>query len=451
LENKEYSRLKEFGDVVSKLAADREAFKNVVEAYDRQDVERFQAELERLNIAKYCVLICRWLCLKKCVIFCRRVCPGPVKPPKVTDIEEIRQFGEAVVRTIKDKKMLESLIKAYDEQNVEKFQEILERLELTPYCAQICHWICSIRCKRICRLLCPPPPSITHVGYIPTTQIDSEGYATGPSQPPGTTPTPTSCRGHHPFGGLANIRGVFNIANPDEYKVEFASNVAGPWQPITRSITETDFSVWPPVPKTRFASGPPDPGWYKVADMIDPNYLTDLDTTIATTTTGKFYLTLTVKNLTGFSFHSPIVTIRVDNDRPTIPQLDLFIKKPDGTEEPVKCGGIKKGGGKLLVKFRASDENFRQLTLTARGGCGLNIPIIDETTGTQVSRCYGGNIADKGEPALRVVEWDPWKDPKIIPCCYNVVLEIWDRAIVNNFYAGGHKDADWEAVQIALG
>jgi len=185
--------------------------------------------------------------------------------------------------------------------------------------------------------------------------------------------------------------------------------------------------------------------------MIDPHYLTDWDTTIATTTTGKFYFRLTVKNLMGASFQSPIVPVRVDNDMPTIPQLDLFIKKPDGTEKEVKCGGIKKGDGTLLIKFRGWDENFRQLTLTAQGGCGLNIPIIDKTTGTQVSRCYGGNITDKGEPVLRVVEWVPWNDPNIMPCCYNVVLQIWDRAIVNNFYSGGHWNQDWEAVQIALG
>ena len=460
MENTEYSRLQQFGEVVAKLTADREAFKNIVEAYDKQDVERFQAELKRLNIAEYCVLVCRWLCLKRCVIFCRRVCPAPVAPPKVADIEEIREFGEAVVRTIKDKKMLDRLFKAYDEQDVEKFREILEKLELTPFCAQMCHWVCYIRCKRICRLLCPPPPSITHVAYIPTTQIDSEGYATGPSQPPGTTPTPTSCRGHHPFGGLANVRGVFNITTPppDKYTIEFASNIAGPWQPIMRCITETDYSVWPPVDRTRCPSGPPDPGWYAVADMIDPNYLTDLDTELATGTTGKFYLRLTVKNTAGSSFQSPIVPIRIDNETPTIGSLvppieglTISIKKPDGTEQPLKCGGIKKGEGTLLIRFLAWDDNFRQLTLSARGGCGLNIPIMDETTGSQVSRCYGGNTADKGEPTQRVVEWDPWKDPKIIPCCYNVVLEIWDRAIVNNFFSGGHRNSDWEAVQIALG
>lgn len=456
MKNKDHWKLAEFGEAIAKLTADREAFKKVFEAYEKQDVEKFQAELKRLHIEKFRERICHWLCLKKCVIICRMMCRAP-PPSKLRGVEEIRRFGEAVVKIIKEKGTLESLIEAYEKQDVEGFQEILKRLQLTRFCSQICYWICRIRCKRKCKDLCTAP-SITHVGYIPTTQIDSEGYAMGPSQPPGTTPPPTSYCGHHPFGGLANVRGTFNLSNPNKYKVEWASNVGGPWNPIMSSITEEDASVWPHVNKTRYPSGPPDPGWYNVADMIDSHYLTDLDTTIATPSTGKFYLRLTVKNLMGASFQSPIVPVRVDNDRPTVPKppqspphMDLFIKKPDGTEEPVKCGGIKKGDGTLLIKFIAWDENFRQLTLTAQGGCGLNIPIIDETTGTTVSRGYGGDITDKGEPVLRVVEWDPWKDNNIVPCCYNVVLRIWDRAIVDNFYSGGRHNSDWEAVEIALG
>ena len=226
------------------------------------------------------------------------------------------------------------------------------------------------------------------------------------------------------------------MPNADKYKVEWTSDpVAGTWTPITPPITQWDFSGWIPIKKTRYPSVLPDPGWYTVAEMVDKLYLTNWDTRQATNATGKFYLRLVVKNSIGASIQSPIVPVRVDNENPSIPQLDLFIKKPDGTEQAVKCGGIKKGEGTLLIKFICKDENFRQLTLTAEGGCGINVPIKDEKTGTEVSRCYGGDITDHGETALRVVEWNPWKDPQIIPCCYNLVLRIWDRAILNNFYS----------------
>lgn len=149
---------------------------------------------------------------------------------------------------------------------------------------------------------------------------------------------------------------------------------------------------------------------------------------------------------------SETVTVRVDNELPKIDLQNLKVLMEDGTEKEIKCGGIKKGEGKIVIRFTATDPNFRMLTLVAEGGCSITRNIIDENTGIEVNRSYGGNIADIGEPPVRTVIWDPWKDPVVekTPCCYLIVLRIWDRAIINNKFYGGHWVRDHEAVQIAL-
>lgn len=34
--------------------------------------------------------------------------------------------------------------------------------------------------------------------------------------------------------------------------------------------------------------------------------------------------------------------------------------------------------------------------------------------------------------------WDSWSDPRIVPCCYAIRIDIWDRALSSNHWGGGH-------------
>ncbi len=153
MEEGEYKELVESEKVLSKLIADRKAFENVLEAYKAKDVKKFHKELERLDLAEFCRIICIWICRWIYIPFCRLVCRD-LPLVKAKGIEEMYKFGEISARIIKDRKTLENLIEVYEKQDVEQFQVILRELELLPYCILVCDWIRVLICKRYCRILC---------------------------------------------------------------------------------------------------------------------------------------------------------------------------------------------------------------------------------------------------------------------------------------------------------
>lgn len=460
-------RLDEFREALDALVKNPEQFQKAAEAFEKRDAEGFQSVLSVLGILKYCRWICRWYCVKIWGYACTWLCPPEDKPSKPT-VDEMLGFATATLELTAKKEAFKALFEAYKQEDAKKFQSILEEYNMIRYCRQFCGWFAHFYCRRICSLLCPPGPEITHIGRIPISQFTGDDYANGPSTPPGLTPAPNTAAGmgDHSFGGLTNIKGLLSITNPKEYKVEYATDPLGPWNLIVASVT--DFFPTPLQPYTRSPSA----GWYEVPYTPGPpqdgmgngsegqTYLTDWT---APAGTGVYYLQLTVKNTMNVEFKSPILKVHIDSEKPTIDditpgvQLELSLKKPDGTIVPLKCcGEVKKGDGLIQIKFQAWDENFSRYTLNAEGACSLSIPIkeTDPVTGTvigPVSRSYNGNIADQGEPAVRTVLWDPWVDPKIVkPCCYLVRLRIWDRAVVNNTWAQRHWDHAWTSIQIAV-
>jgi hypothetical protein len=452
--NSEYEEMHKTAEIMAVIARNENAFKALVEAHEREDAQTYQSELKRLGLLEHCERICFWICAKRCVAACEYLCPVP-EPSKSIDIEEMRKFAQEFPKLSKNKEKLARLVEAYERKDAKAFQEELRKTELIQYCRQVCAWFCNVKCRKKCVNLCPPPPLITHVGLVPTTQFTAMGYANGPSSPPGPTPSPNPLGGvgDHPFGGLSNIRGLFNIANPTQYKVEYATSPSGSWTPIVAALQDFYILAFPPY--IHYYNRSPSAGWYNVADMglgsQGKTYLTDWSTPSGT---GDYYLRLTVKNAMNVEFTSPIVKVQVDNENPKIDQPELWLEKPDGAVVPLGCcGGIKKGDGIIQIRIRASDENFSRLKLVADGGCSGSIPIRDlNTGGAKVSRTYNGNIADKGEPVTRTVRWDPWAGPeKVDPCCYLIILSIWDRVIHNNYWAGGHGPMQkWVSLQIAI-
>ena len=131
------------------------------------------------------------------------------------------------------------------------------------------------------------------------------------------------------------------------------------------------------------------------------------------------------------------------------PIITLQLQKPDGTLVPLKCGKVHKGDGLILVTIQAYDPNMSAIAVTARGNSGLSVPVVS-TTAVPLSETYNGNIANQGYVVPTSFLWDPWSDPNIVPCCYLVYVEVWDRAILNGFWSGGHYNAGWEAIEIGL-
>jgi hypothetical protein len=167
---------------------------------------------------------------------------------------------------------------------------------------------------------------------------------------------------------------------------------------------------------------------------------------------GVYYLRLRVRDGAMNTRVSSPQVVPLDNTGPfplPRPIITLQLQKPDGMLVPLKCGKVRKGDGLILVTIQAYDPNMSQIAVTARGDSGLSVPVVS-TTAVPLSKTYNGNIADQGYVVPTSFLWDPWSDPNIVPCCYLVYVEVWDRAILNNTYTGGHYNAGWEAIEIGI-
>ena len=110
----------------------------------------------------------------------------------------------------------------------------------------------------------------------------------------------------------------------------------------------------------------------------------------------------------------------------------------------------------IKVTVQAYDTNFSRLSVNAEGNSSLSVPVVavPDPPGVgravPLSKTYNGNLADTGYPSPTSFLWDPWSDPNIVPCCYVVRIDIWDRTVINNVWGGGHGNSGWEAIEIGF-
>lgn len=422
-------KLREFRHAIEVLLENPEDFKTVAQAVEERDAKTYQAVLARLKLIPICRWVCRWYCTKVSVFICRRFCPEDIAVKDT--IEEMMEFAQVTLRITEDPKVFREFIGAYDRQDIDRWQSLVEEYKLKPFCRQLCRWFSFYRCRLICRELCPDMPEITKVGRIPVEQIDTLGYADGPSYDGTSTPPDdySMGRGHHPFGGKVLINGRFNVSSPEKYRLEYSTDLSS-WNHISANIKNKE-------PCLNLGTMSPDAnGWYTVSEMCDPQFLTIWNTAGMG---GTHHLRLTVHS-GGSDFFSEAVTVMLDNTAPTIDLQNLMILQPDDDLEEIFCGGIKEGQGKLRITYDVHDENFAYFDIVAMGANNLTIPIY--------SKSYGGNPAVKGETGY--IDWEPWKEPKLVPCCYLIRLAAWDRTIVNNmsFGHGSRRVSRFQAVEI---
>lgn len=444
------------------LAQNDKAFAQAFEAYLAGDASRFQAALDQVGLTDECERICFFFCEKECVARCLLFCTEP--SPVGFNPAELMEFAQVFAKIAADPAALKNLADIVDRGDVEAWNAYIKQNDLGRYCHQLCHFFCEIRCRKICRQLCPPKPLITRVGSIPIAQIGAQGFGNGPSIPPFHVgfPNPPAGYGDHPFGGSVWLMGVFNMPSATQYRVEFSSTgPGGPYNPLL--VTSVDgynwIAVFPfEVPCSRTPSGGVDPGWFNVADICDsdggPTAIGEKTLLYWPTSSlpdGIYYLRLQVRDGIVTRVSSPQV-VHLDNTGPfPLPQptISLQLQKPDGTLEPLKCGKVKKGDGLIAVTIQAYDPNLSSVSVTARGDSGLAVPVVDITS-TPLSKTYNGNLLETGYPVPTTFIWDPWSDPRMVPCCYLVYIEINDRTIINDSYSGGHYNAGWEAIEIGI-
>jgi hypothetical protein len=330
MDEERLAELKATGQAMEKLAADEAAFTRVAEAFQAQNAELFQSELSKLDLLSLCHFICRWFCSKHCIFVCSKLCREPIAPLDPQErIKEMREFARVTAHIAADDALLKAFIAAVDTEDENAFNALLVQNKWERFCHQICHYICAVRCRLVCKLFCPPPPLITEVSFIPTSQIDADGFGAGPSFGSAATSADNKPAGvgDHPFGASTNIRGVFSIASPFQYKVEFAPAAIGPWTPIKTPMDDFKFNPgFPPPPifltYTRVADVA---GWYNVSEIGLAGFdnLTNWITT--TVADGLYFLRLTVRNTLLAEFLSPVVPVRIDNTAPTKPDITLRV------------------------------------------------------------------------------------------------------------------------------
>jgi hypothetical protein len=476
----ELYELQQTAEAIEKLSADPKAFSAAYDAFIAGDAVQFGAALGAVGITDGCRWVCRFFCRKRCVGVCRKFCPNPSTVE--VNADEILGFAKAVGPMLKDPAFAQRLCEIIRAGNVDGWNQEIAKNKLQQYCYQLCVILCGECCEKHCHKVCPPNPLITRVANIPVAQIDTLGFGHGPDAlHTGLVPVddPAAGVGDHPFGGDVELWGVFNFPTAVEYLVEVATAPGGPYSTIMvggqygYDLTDptTGLTTQPPPPV------PPDPlnvgnfeyfryrfqsagGWFPIDQIQDSDggRLATGEKVLLTWPTssampdGDYYLRLRVRDaLLNTRVSSPQI-VRLDNTGPfplPRPIITLQLQKPDGTLIPLTCSNVKKGDGLIVVTVQAYDPNMSTISVNAEGNGGLSVPVVS-TTAVPLSETYNGVIANQGYVAPTSFLWDPWSNPAIVPCCYLIVVEINDRAILNGSWSGGHYNNGWQAINIGI-
>ncbi len=138
------------------LAKDPKLFQAMVDAFRGQQNEAFHGVLDKAGVRINCELICRWLRVKECVIRCIQICGPPAGD--VLTVRDAPVFAQAVARIAADPKLAQRLAEAVEAANGDAFHAVINELKLQRICHFICFWICQIRLRMVCEIVCAPRP-----------------------------------------------------------------------------------------------------------------------------------------------------------------------------------------------------------------------------------------------------------------------------------------------------
>ncbi len=142
--------LLEEADVAGQLGKDEKSFAAAYEAFRSGDAKAFQAVLARLGLGPRCRVVCEWIRTKECVFVCLELCGLPKPVPK----PDPRQLAEAIVRITSDRGLVQQLADAVEKRDRDAFQRLVAEQKLGPLCHVLCHWVCVVRHRLLCRWLC---------------------------------------------------------------------------------------------------------------------------------------------------------------------------------------------------------------------------------------------------------------------------------------------------------
>lgn len=155
------------GGALRALLERRKVFDEAVRASNAGDAEALRNVIQGAGLVQFCQYICFFFCSWRCVLVClrlaRRFPPERIKNP----IEEALAFARETQALRDNPAALERLVGAVTTSDEKALGGVIQELQLQRFAIQLCHWICFLRCRRFCRLVCPPifdHPWFTHVG-----------------------------------------------------------------------------------------------------------------------------------------------------------------------------------------------------------------------------------------------------------------------------------------------
>jgi hypothetical protein len=159
--------LRAFADVVGKVAADEDAFEELIGAVGDRDAEAYRALVKRLEIEPFSHLICHWVCAVRCRLICEIVCsPRPGRWYPIVGVRRVNAElinAAAAIRSLADNpQAVGEVERGVLLDNCDIVRDALAGIGLQEECTFICEWLCSWRCVRVCFPVCRliPPGSI---------------------------------------------------------------------------------------------------------------------------------------------------------------------------------------------------------------------------------------------------------------------------------------------------
>jgi hypothetical protein len=276
--------LQSAGQALRQLLEHKDSFDQAVAASDAGDAEKLRAVIHAAGLVSFCHFICEWFCSWRCTRVCLILCRAFPLEPIRDEISEALAFAKAMQKLGQQPLELEHLSAAVAAGDAKIYSELVRKLKLQRFCIQLCHWICFLRCRRFCLIVCPGlRPEFTSIGGIDyLTQIHSAVPGSG-----------LTIAGNYAFTDLAEgfmdkpvaslrLNGVLPeklSGAPMEYRFEFAptksdGTFVGPWTPVVPAqIAPTLIGHWQPLfglTKKYWVNNPaPGPGEFNVTPAPD--------------------------------------------------------------------------------------------------------------------------------------------------------------------------------------
>jgi hypothetical protein len=138
-------------EVVARLAGDDQRSRAALDAFQSADRRSFQRLLGELGLTDQCELACDWLRTRASVLTCLELCGPPLE-----ELPDLREFAEITVRVATEYSLVEPLVGAVARRDPSAFRGLVAQLHMSSFSHLLCHWVCGIRSRRTCTVLCAP-------------------------------------------------------------------------------------------------------------------------------------------------------------------------------------------------------------------------------------------------------------------------------------------------------